>query len=61
MAQTISRARKFTYFALGVVVPFAGFVLWKNARCCGRKRHDDQLRDAAIEESFPASDPPASW
>lgn len=29
-----------------------------NSRC--RRQHSEQLRDEALDESFPASDPPAS-
>jgi hypothetical protein len=61
MAHACSRARKFTCFALGVAVPIAGFMIWRNARCCNRKHHKEELRDETIAESFPASDPPSSW
>jgi len=52
---------KLAYFVLGIAVPVAGYVLWSKSGCCSKKEHIDEVRDKAVEDSFPASDPPASW
>ncbi len=56
--------KKFMYFLLGLAVPVATLAI-----CCKLKFFcvaDDKLRrerlqEIAVEDSFPASDPPATW
>jgi len=64
MAATPNRALKFLYFALGISLPLAGFLVWRQAassRKLGMKQHREELQEKAVEDSFPASDPPATW
>lgn len=64
MTETRSRAFKFAYFALGLALPIAGYLLWSKTegfRCCSKKAHVDEMHDITVEDSFPASDPPSAW
>lgn len=62
MAETKSTTQKLIYFLLGAGVPIAAYLLWNKFCPCGkRKEHEDRLRDIAVEDSFPASDPPSAW
>ena len=63
MTDLQSRGLKFTYFLLGIALPIAGYMVWsKNGGLRGRaKKHVEEKRDLALEDSFPASDPPAAW
>jgi hypothetical protein len=64
MTETRARALKFAYFILGIALPIAGYVVWAKTngfRCSSRKARTDELRDITVEDSFPASDPPAAW
>jgi hypothetical protein len=58
-----NRGLKFTWFLLGIALPVAGYFIW--SRTIGeklqRKQRDNDLQEIAVEDSFPASDPPASW
>jgi hypothetical protein len=58
-----NRGLKFTWFLLGIALPVAGYFIW--SRTIGekfqRKQRDNDLQQIAVEDSFPASDPPASW
>jgi hypothetical protein len=58
-----NRALKFAYFIFGIAVPVAGYFVWSRtfgARIA-HKAHKEALQEKAVEDSFPASDPPASW
>ncbi|MBV8569228.1 MAG: hypothetical protein JO319_01330 [Acidobacteriaceae bacterium] len=56
--------KRILYFLLGVAVPLATFAV-----CCrtnffrgqDAKKHRERLQEIAVEDSFPASDPPATW
>lgn len=64
MTGTQNRALKLMYFALGLALPFAAYVLWSRTdafRCCRRKSQVDKAHDITVEDSFPASDPPSAW
>ncbi|MBV9083163.1 MAG: hypothetical protein JOZ62_10830 [Acidobacteriaceae bacterium] len=63
MTDTQERALKFAYFALGIALPVAGWVLWCKTEGFGlrRKKRMDEALDAAVEDTFPASDPLAAW
>jgi hypothetical protein len=55
---------KFAYFLLGIALPVAGYFVWLKTdrfRCCSKKSHLNDLQEKAVEDSFPASDPPSSW
>jgi hypothetical protein len=59
-----NRGRKFVYFVLGIAVPVTGYFLWLKTdglRYFSKKTHLNKLQENAVEDSFPASDPPASW
>lgn len=56
--------KKLMYFLLGLAVPVATLAI------CGKlkffqveesKQHRERLQEMAVEDSFPASDPPATW
>ena len=63
MTETQDRALKFAYFAMGIALPIAGWVLWSKTEGFGRRRKHriDQAHDITVEDSFPASDPPSAW
>ena len=65
MTETKSTAQKLVYFTLGVGLPIAAYFLWSKTEFFGRyskrQQHMDHLRDIAMEDSFPASDPPSAW
>ena len=64
MTDAQSRALKFAYFILGIVVPIGGYVLWSKTcgfSFCSKKERVDQAHDITVEDSFPASDPPSAW
>lgn len=64
MAHGQHRTRKLVYLLLGIAVPLGGYFLWSKAGCCrlcSRKEEQERLQEIAVEDSFPASDPPASW
>lgn len=64
MTDTQDKALKFAYFLLGISLPIAGYVFWSKIDRFGlgnKKARQDEARDIAVEDSFPASDPPASW
>jgi hypothetical protein len=58
-----NRGLKFAYFLLGVALPVAGYFVW--SRTIGERQHrkarKNRSQQIAVEDSFPASDPPASW
>lgn len=62
-SSTNNRGLKFTVFLLGLALPIAGAVIWssKKVKRSAKRVHDDELQLVAVEDSFPASDPPASW
>lgn len=62
----MSKAKlKFVYLLLGVSVPLTASLIWLRVDCARRtaKEHRDidQLQEIAVEDSFPASDPPSTW
>lgn len=64
MTEAQNRAIKIACFALGIALPLAGFLLWRKtyeASRYNRRAHLNELQEKAVEDSFPASDPPASW
>lgn len=64
MTESQSRGLKFLYFALGIALPVAGYVLWSKTggfRFTSRKEELDKAHDITVEDSFPASDPPSAW
>jgi hypothetical protein len=64
MAHIQHRSHKLVYFLLGIAVPLGGYLLWSralNCQFCHRREERDRLQEIAVEDSFPASDPPASW
>jgi hypothetical protein len=58
-----NRGLKFAYFLLGIALPMAGYFVWSRTigESLQRKKRKNQLQEIAVEDSFPASDPPASW
>jgi hypothetical protein len=49
---------------LGIALPLGGYFLLSKVGWCRssqRKDKQDRLQEIAVEDSFPASDPPASW
>lgn len=64
MTDTTNRVLKLAYFALGIVLPVAGYLLWSKTdafRAVSHKARRDKAVDIAVEASFPASDPPSAW
>lgn len=64
MTRTRRRSHKLMYLLLGIAVPLGGYLLWSKVGCCcccNKKEEEDRLQEIAVEDSFPASDPPASW
>lgn len=56
--------KKVMYFLLGLAVPLATLAICRKANffsCENSKRHRERLQEIAVEDSFPASDPPATW
>lgn len=57
-------SHKLAYLFLGIVIPLGGYYLLSKvgwARSYRRNNERDRLQEIAVEDSFPASDPPASW
>jgi hypothetical protein len=64
MAAVQNRGLKIAFFLLGLALPVAGFFVWQRTgmfRCSPNKERLDALQEKAVEDSFPASDPPSSW
>lgn len=64
MPDTQRRTHKLAYLLLGIAVPLGGYLLWSKGRgfcACRRKTELDRSQEIAVEDSFPASDPPATW
>ena len=60
---TQDRSLKFAYFLLGIALPVAGYFVWLKTngfRHFSKKAHVDEMHDATVEDSFPASDPPSA-
>lgn len=56
--------KRVMYFLLGLAVPLATLAICRkmNFFCIeNNKEHRERLQEIAVEDSFPASDPPASW
>jgi hypothetical protein len=56
---------KFVYFILGIALPTTAYLVWSKTdwfrRASRRREKIDQLQQIAVEDSFPASDPPSAW
>jgi hypothetical protein len=64
MPETQRCSHKLVYLLLGIAVPVGGYLLWWKGRefcACRRKKELDRSQEIAVEDSFPASDPPATW
>jgi len=61
MTDSRDRALQFAYFLIGLALPLAGWALWSKNHAHSEKAQADSARDVTMEDSFPASDPPASW
>jgi hypothetical protein len=69
MPDTQHRSHKLAYLFLGIAVPVTGYLvtgylLWSKGRgfcACRKKKELDRSQQIAVEDSFPASDPPATW
>ncbi|HSU60065.1 MAG TPA: hypothetical protein VLI55_12185 [Bryobacteraceae bacterium] len=64
MSHSQCRTHKLTYLLLGIAVPLGGYLWWCKTggiRACRRKKERERLQEIAVEDSFPASDPPANW
>jgi hypothetical protein len=64
MSSRHHRTHKLRYLLLGIAIPLGGYFLLRRVgwcRSCQRKDEQDRLQEIAVEDSFPASDPPASW
>jgi hypothetical protein len=62
MTDAQDRGMKFAYFVLGIALPVVGYAIWsKKCESTSVKQHIDELQDVAVEDSFPASDPPSAW
>jgi cytochrome b561 len=64
MLRVHNRGLKFAYFMLGIALPVTGYFLWVKTdgfRYFSKKTHQNELQEKAVEDSFPASDPPSSW
>ncbi|HEX4229797.1 MAG TPA: hypothetical protein VHZ07_14080 [Bryobacteraceae bacterium] len=57
--------QKITYILLGIAVPAAVCLAWFKTGCFRRAaKHRDEIdrsQQIAVEDSFPASDPPSAW
>lgn len=56
--------KRVMYFLLGLAVPLATLAICRKMnffRLENNKEHRDRLQEIAVEDSFPASDPPANW
>jgi putative copper export protein len=57
--------QKFTYFLVGIAVPVAVGLMWFRTDWFrrGSKRREiiERSQQIAVEDSFPASDPPSAW
>jgi hypothetical protein len=49
------------YFILGAAVPLVTWNFWASQSNGKRLKRQDEAQDSALEDSFPASDPPSSW
>lgn len=60
-----NRALKLSAFLIGIALPIVGMLIWSSKKRSADERHDkehdDEAQLAAVADSFPASDPPASW
>ncbi|HWF48382.1 MAG TPA: hypothetical protein VG168_15350 [Bryobacteraceae bacterium] len=56
---------KFTYLLFGIALPATACLLWFKTdwfrRTTKRRDEIDRLQQIAVEDSFPASDPPSAW
>lgn len=61
----IKTKQKMTYFLLGIALPATACLIWFKTDWFrrGTRRHEeiDRLQQIAVEDSFPASDPPSAW
>ncbi len=61
MTDSRDRALQVAYFLIGLALPLAGWAIWSKNHSQTTKARVDSARDVTMEDSFPASDPPASW
>ena len=61
MTDSQNRTLRFAYFLLGITLPLAGWAVWSRFRIENKKAEFESALDDTVEDSFPASDPPASW
>ena len=64
MTDSQDRGRKFAFFVLGITAPIIGWLFLSKSGVFGlktRKERTDHALDITVEDSFPASDPPAAW
>jgi hypothetical protein len=58
------RMKRVVYFLLGLAVPIATLAICRKLNFFNlekNKEHRERLQEIAVEDSFPASDPPATW
>ncbi|MBV8553255.1 MAG: hypothetical protein JOY54_18305 [Acidobacteriaceae bacterium] len=56
--------KRFVYILIGAAVPLATYFVCRKVDLFGdsqAKRHREKLQEIAVEDSFPASDPPSTW
>jgi hypothetical protein len=57
--------QKFMYLLLGIALPATACLLWLKTdwfrRATKHREEIDRLQQIAVEDSFPASDPPSAW
>jgi hypothetical protein len=61
----IKPKQKFAYVLLGIALPAAAWLFWFKTdwfrRAIRHREEIDRLQQIAVEDSFPASDPPSAW
>jgi hypothetical protein len=64
MIEKRGRGLKLLMILVGIAVPLGSAWFWRKGFACrhrSEREKRDQLQEIAVEDSFPASDPPASW
>lgn len=61
----IKPKQKLAYVLLGIALPATACLVWFKTdwfrRASKRREEIDRLQQIAVEDSFPASDPPSAW